>query len=134
MKAVAYTPDKYKRLADWWTAHGWDPVAECVLPKIGLIVINESGDLLAAGFMYHDPSAAMGQMEWIVTNTEIPPMTAVKALHFLVSEMEAIADAKNILLFTSLKNDLLCKLYESHNFIKTDEGATNMLRPPQGGN
>lgn len=131
MKVVPYEKALYPMLAEWWEGHeDWEAIPECFLPAIGFLVI-EDREYVAAGFMYYDPTAKLGQMEWIVTRPGLGPKLALKSIKAVVERLTREADMLHIALFTSLKNERLEHLYEQYGFFESERGAINMIRAPR---
>lgn len=128
MIVETYKADMYPTLADWWENHSdWKAIPEFALPKRGWIVVD--GDkMLCAGFLYHDPSAAMAQMEWIVTNPENSARESLRSINTLVETISNYADENSLILFTSVINKGLIKLYGKHGFNVSEDGMSNMMR------
>jgi hypothetical protein len=120
----------YPQLAEWWSHHpNWDAIPPQILPRLGWVV--KSGDtLLCAGFLYHDQSALMTQMEWIVSNPDNAPRTSLKALNLLVGTIVQYASDNGLVIFSSVSSaqKALIRLYERHGIRVTETGMTNLLR------
>lgn len=121
-------PDHYAMLQGWWTRHGWPPVPQVILPRLGMIVDGDR-ESLAAGFLYMDNSVGVSMLEWVVTNPQVAPLRAAAGLKNLVEFMgqEAVRNGYGVMLATC-KVPGLVKLYERCGFAKTDEGMTHLVR------
>ena len=129
MNVREYRKEDYPELARWWGAHkDWEAIPEVFLPETGIIVESEIGEPRAAGFIYKDGTSPVVMMEWIVANPDNSPLISLKSLNLLLTEMERIADDNGYVLFTTLRQPSLSRLYEKHGFEVGDTGMTNMMR------
>lgn len=123
------TENDYPMLCKWWEAHGWEPVLEAVLPKIGVIAeVND--EQVAAAFLYMDNSSPLAIIEWIVSNPESKPRDVVSSIidivNFLADEAKRF-DYSFIL--TSCSITSLAKLLERRcSFKITDKSVYHLGR------
>jgi len=67
MQLKEFTADDYETCAQWWSGHGWEPVPAVVLPKLGMMVVDDEAPICAA-WLYMDNSVGVSMLEWLVTN------------------------------------------------------------------
>lgn len=122
-----YAAEDYATIAPWWPAHGWQPVAQAVLPRGG-VVVELDGRPVAAAWLYMDNSVGVAMMEWTVTNPDNTPRQSLKAITLLVGAIREIAVQNDYgVVLTSAKQDSLVKVYAKNGFQKTDSGMTHLL-------
>jgi hypothetical protein len=129
MKVREYTSEDYAPLTKWWKGHGWEPVPEAVLPKLGMIVDGDDGVALCAGWLYMDNSVGVCMFEWLVTDPEAKPLVTAKSVKTLVSFMaDRALEMDYGVMLTTCRQPSLARMYQRCGFIKTDEGVTHLLR------
>lgn len=124
-----YSPTDYATLANWWAGHGWEPVPEIVLPKLGMVAVGEDDYMVAAVWLYMDNSVGVSFLEWLVTNPEAAPIQTAKAVTHIVNFMaDRALEMDYGVMITTCRQQSLTRLYEKNGFMKTDEGVTHLLR------
>lgn len=123
----------YSEVCVWWEGHGFSIVPRVFLPKIGVMVVNDDGQKLAAGWIYMDSSSPVTWLEWCVTNPKNRPTLSMVALKVLIGAAKAAINGirdelpgSAAMLFTCRQQSLV-RLFEKEGFEKTDEGVTHML-------
>lgn len=91
MTTRLYTPEDYATVAAWWALHKQPAVPQQVLPKCGVMVCAESGDPIAAVWLYQDNSVGVAWLAWVVTNAVLEPFVAADAIDCLLGAAETIA-------------------------------------------
>lgn len=120
----------YPEICEWWRARKFPMVPLNQLSNMG-IVIEEDGVKYCAGWVYVTNSA-LGWFEFVVSNPESPFRKRKDALIYLVNEAQKVAKAAGIgLLFATLENKNLIKLYLDHGFHKGDVNMTNLIAAVQ---
>jgi hypothetical protein len=113
----------YETICSWWASHGWTPLPLGALPKTGFVVPG-----YAAGFLYKTDSQ-FAVMEWIVANPNSDKIGRRAALDAVVAALLKEAETSGYLLVqTSVEHLGLIARYETHGFVKTDTGMSNMIR------
>lgn len=129
MRARDYKTEDYDELLRWWNAHDWEGVNPLLLPA-GIIIEDDTGKMMSAGFVYCDDATPVCMMEWIVANPDNTPRESLKSLRKLLEVITGWADESGKVLMTSVKQETLAKLYEKVGFASADVGMTNMVRIP----
>jgi len=119
-----WKPDDYERLASWWRGHGWPPVPQRVLPRLGVI-----HDDTAAGWAYMDNGGiGVAMIEWLVTDPKASPLKAARSLaavvEFLKSELRRM-DYPIVL--ATCRQESLARLLERHGFHRSDSGMIHLV-------
>jgi hypothetical protein len=128
MVAYQYNPSMYAEIKEWWKGHsGWESIPESMLPKTGFVVGDENS-LFCVVFIYEDSSTSVAMMEWLVTNPTNTARESLKAIKLLLERVGRYADDNKRVLFTTLLQPSLSKLYERVGFVCGDTGMTNMTR------
>ena len=97
-------------------------------------MVESGGVMKAAGWLFMDNSGCgIGKMEWAVTNPSNKPKESVQAIRELVGAVKVVADALDYgVIFTSVKQPSLIRLFERCGFVKSDTGMTNMIALTRG--
>ena len=83
MESRIYTPEDYDILLDWATQRNVAPVPKEILPKLCLMVWEDS-DPLAFTALYMDNSISVALMIWTATNPQNKPKENGRALDYLI--------------------------------------------------
>lgn len=128
MTPISFTYDHYPTVREWWIGHAWTPPPLEILPAIGYIVENH-----AAAWLYHDSTAALGVMEYIVTNPQNTPLQSARAIAALVQSITAHAHTlgKTHLLTTCRQASLAKFLTQVSDFILSDQHMIHLVKPLQ---
>jgi hypothetical protein len=120
----------YSEVKTWWESHdGWASIPEALLPSTSFIIGDEN-KLYCVCFLYRDDSTKVAMMEWLVANPTNTPRESLQSIMLLLSSIARFADENKLVLFTTLQNDRLSKLYEKQGFVSGDKGMMNMTRIP----
>jgi len=117
----------YAEVATWWAGHGWEPVPQAILPRLGVIG-SIDGQGIAAAWLYMDNSIGVAMLEWMVGNPKGEARQVLRALRSVVEFLKA--EAKRLdygVILTSCRQAGLVKWLQKRGFMKTDEGVTHML-------
>lgn len=116
----------YPEICEWWRAGGWSYVPKSALSQIGSIV--EEGDLKIAAAWLYITGSGLCQLEWLVTNPEAKPKQRVKAIKKCIKSLGKLGKAGGAeLVFTSLNNDALIRIYQKCGFGITEKNMTNLI-------
>jgi hypothetical protein len=122
----------YDMVCAWWTGHGWNPVPQAFLPKLGVIACWAEGDKTedtAAAWLYMDNSSPVCWLEYMVSNPKANAGRAVKALRHLDSFLTGEAKATGYhAMMTTCRQDSLVKFHQKNGFTKTDEDVTHLVK------
>lgn len=129
MNIVVYNHDKhYNMLCEWWAAHSWTAPAPNFLSDTGIIIQNESGKCLLAGWIY-ETNSAVALLEFIVGNPDHTKEERDGAFMALIETVEKYLKHRNFgAIFISTENKALMKRLEKCNFKKTDQNVCNFIR------
>lgn len=128
MRTRLFTHEDYPMLVSWWKGHGWAPVPEIALPKVG-ILIEKDGNAYSAGWIYFDTSGVVCQLEWVVTNPRNKPKESLQAIKLLLEAVDQVRDANGYSITqTACKSPSLIKLYMKCGFVKTDDGIVHLVK------
>lgn len=112
----------------WWAAHNWPAVPKELLTTDGFVAVDDDGTLLAAGWLFVADAAPLAMMEWLVSNPDIKPRAAMRALEAIVDAALGSARRSGVrAVFTFCKQQALSRLYQRHGFQKGDEGVTSLV-------
>jgi hypothetical protein len=113
----------------WWPAHNWgDGPPLDILPSDGAIV-EADGDPKAVAFLYLSSNSKCAWLEWLVTNPNNSPRVSVAALQMVIESLSETARKNGVtMVYSSLKNRGLIRLYEKLGFRQGDTGCTDMIR------
>lgn len=126
--ARIYEPADYPIVQGWWIGHGWPPVPEQMLPKLGLIISSDDADL-AAGWLYMDNSVGVCMLEWVVSNPDARPFDSVRAIRELGMLMEQEARRMGYwVMMTSCKQPALAKLWVKMGYLETDGSMIHLMK------
>ena len=126
-----YTPEDYPQLAQWWEGHGWSPVPELILPKLGIIAdmhAEESITPTAAAWLYMDNSSSVAMLKWMVSNPEANPRHVLRALKEILGFLKERAKelGYNVILATC-RQDSLSKVLTKSGFEVTARDVIHHL-------
>lgn len=128
MTLQLWTPDDYPMLQAWWQAHGWPPVPQAILPKLGVIVsVKESPTV--AGWLYMDNSVGVSMLEWIVSNPAARSVAVAAGIKHLIAYLSS--EAKRLdygITLTTSKVASLGKLLTRCGFQETDREMIHFIR------
>jgi len=113
----------YTSLSTWWKAHDWPVMPPESLSQYGLVIPG-----VAAGFLYKTDSN-IAWLEFLISNPEVNKEARSKGLDAIIEGLSA--EAKRLgfkTVFTSSYHPGLIKRYEKHQFVKTDENVTQLVR------
>ena len=115
-----YNPELYPVLKEWWKGHGWDPVPECVFPKLG-VVARVNGNPTAAAWLYMDNSVGVSMMEWVVSDPFAAPRHVAVAICSIVRFLKAEAKSLDYgVMLATCKQESLSRLFVREGFQATD--------------
>lgn len=84
----------YEMIAKWMKGLGWkDATDRDLLPKDGLVVINQDGTAIAAGFVYVSGGDKVVFPTSIVTNPSLNVITRTKALKYLMKSIVEMCES-----------------------------------------
>jgi hypothetical protein len=118
----------YPIVKEWWITHGWDPVPEIVLPKLGVIAFNKKEEPITAAWIYMDNSVGVSMLEWIVTNPANSPKDSLRGIKTVTIFLKDRAKEMGyqIMLATCRQKSLL-KVLERTGFQQTDENIYHAI-------
>lgn len=117
-------------LKGWWDDWSWTAPPKESLPNNGLggFMISKGDVDICAGFAYFTNSN-LAWCEFIVSNKQYKEEDRGEALEMLINTIvEACKNAGYKTIFTSVSNENLINKYQNCGFIKTQEGATEMIK------
>lgn len=128
MRTRDYQDADYRFVSNWWALHNWPAVPRQYLPKTGVIVENDSGLPICAGFLYKTDSK-LAWVEYIVSDPLSDTIERGQALDTLINAIIEMAKSMEFeALFTSSVHERLKARYQEHGFIATDTGVTHFVR------
>lgn len=99
-----------------------------VLPQTGVIVENDAGVPVCAGFIYKTDSKICW-LEFIVSDPLSDTLERGRALDTLIDSLVSRAKQMEFsVMFTSSNHERLIKRYENHEFQVTDRNVTHLVR------
>lgn len=122
----------YEAVAAWWSGHGWNPVPQAMLPRLGVIAFFCSNKIedAAAGWLYMDNSVGVCMLEWLVSNPDCAPRDVVRALGHVCDYLTAEAQACGYrAMLTTCRQEGLAKFHERRGFARTDENMIHLVKP-----
>lgn len=122
--------DYENTLEGWWEDWKWTAPPKESLPKNGLggFMISKGEVDVCAGFAYFTNSN-LAWCEFIVSNKQYKDKDRNDAIELLINTIvEACKNAGYKTIFTSVSNENLINKYQNCGFIKTQEGATEMIK------
>lgn len=125
-----YSSSDYPMLAQWWVTHGWNPVPEPILPKLGIVYEDDDNqEPIAACWLYMDNSVGVSMLEWLVTRPGLPGMQVIRSIKHMTKFMELEAKRMNYsVMLTTCKQHSLARLHEKNGFTKTDETMIHLIK------
>lgn len=115
-------------LSLWWEAHGWPVVPAAILPKLGVMALDNDARI-AAAFLYMDNSVGVSMLEWLVTNPDATGKQSLGGISAVIGFLtERALEMDYGVMLTSCRQPGLARIYERHGFAKTDEGVIHMVR------
>jgi len=89
------TFELYQTLVGWWEAYNWPIPEQNILPHRGYVYfIGEKP--MGAGFLYNDPTADFGLMDFIVCNPDSTPEERAEAIKGVETHIRKTAKALGI--------------------------------------
>ena len=117
----------YPVVSEWWKAHGWPPVPQYMLPKLG-IMVERDGLPCLAGWVYMDNSCGVCMLEWVVSNPDTPPRDVLRSIEHLTAAAKLVSVQNNDhSMLTSCKQESLARAYERNGFVRTDEQMKHLF-------
>jgi hypothetical protein len=117
----------YPDICEWWRAHQFQYVPLKALPRVGVVIVDETGLKHCAGFLYTAESG-WGWLEWVVANPAAPLKQKKEAINLLVQSLTNIAKGAGIeRMISSLHSKGLVKIFENNGFRQGDSNATEMI-------
>lgn len=118
----------YPEFAEWWKVHGFPAIPIAALNTMGLVV-EEDGKKLAAAWIYTASTGIFCMMEWLVTNPDITPMKAARAIGHLLDFAGQECERRGYqVLLTACRQESLGRLYERNGYLATDKGVTHYMK------
>lgn len=112
----------------WWLGHGTQVVPVDVLPKCGVLVVDDTGPL-AVAWLYMDNSVGVAWLGWVTTNPAITPWKATAALHVLLGAAEVVAKGMDYgCLFTMTDRPGLSRWLVREGFSANHAGMTQFFK------
>lgn len=128
MRIREYAPEDHAMLATWWEGHDWPVVPQAILPKLGIIVEDDAGQGLCAGWLYMDNSVGVCWLDWVVTNPAALPMACVRSISQLVTFMtDRAVELDYGVMITACRQPTLTRLYQRNGFTVTDRSVTHLI-------
>lgn len=130
MKTRLYSPKDYDTIEQWWNGHRSTSVPEKLLPKCGVVVESEEGQLLAAAWLYQDNSIGVAWMAWLVTNPDLAAKRVPSVLTMLLGGVESVCLRLDYtLLFTMTEREALGRWFTKQGFRPNHTGMTQYFKP-----
>jgi hypothetical protein len=118
----------YPDFEAWWKAHKFPPIPIVALNTMGLVA-EEDGKKLAACWVYTASTGIFCMMEWLVTNPEIAPMKAARAISHLLDFTAQECERRGYqIVLTACRQESLGRIYERNGYTATDKGVTHYMR------
>lgn len=126
----------YDVIRHFWPAHGWPELPIAALTTMGLCAVDcdvrGEETILAACWVYTATNSSLAMLEWMVTNPDVSPLKAAKAVYQLADFASLECKRRGYaVLFTTCKNKGLERVYERAGFSKTDENVTHYVKTLQ---
>jgi hypothetical protein len=117
--------EDYPEICEWWLARKFPPFPASHLPALGHVVTDGTVKR-CAGWLYATPSKVC-ILEWIVSNPKAPLRQRKDAINLLIEALIESAKKLNAeFIFSSLNNENLIEMFQSHGFSISERGMTNM--------
>lgn len=129
MTTRLYNDADYATFSEWFIRHGSQAVPAAMLPRCGVVVVEEEMPL-AAAWLYQDNSVGIAWMAWLVTNPDQPLFHVEQALRVLVQGCEAVAKGLDYgVLFTMTERPALGRFLQREGFAPNHQGMTQFFKP-----
>lgn len=133
LKARNLTESDYDTLVEWWKKMRFPVPPRDFLPNNGLdgiMIYNDEGDEICAGFIYETSAKSLAWIEYIVSNFDFKDREVrKKAIPLLI---QCLVDISNQMgkkyIYTNLKNEHLINHFDKCGFVKGSGGTTEMVR------
>jgi hypothetical protein len=114
----------------WFLQRGGEPPFREMLPTCGAIVMKDD-EPAGAGFLYMDATGSgMAWLSWLVTNPNLPLVTAGRAVVHLVEFLTEVARSnKYWCIVGNFNTPSINRLLERRGFKAGDTGATLQFKP-----
>lgn len=123
-----YSKEDYEMVSGWWEGHGWPPVPEVILPKLG-VVVTAGGRGVAAAWLYMDNSVGVCMCEWIVTSPENAGRETIGGIRAALDFLESEAKENDYgVMMTTCKQPALARLLEKRGFEETDTDMIHLVK------
>jgi hypothetical protein len=122
--------DYENTLKGWWDDWNWTAPPKESLPNNGLggFMVSKGDVDICAGFAYFTNSN-LAWCEFVVSNKTYKEEDRNDAIEMLINNIvEASKNAGYKAIFTSVSNENLINKYQNCGFVKTQEGATEMIK------
>lgn len=122
-------PVDYALVSEWWVKHQGVAVPFNLLPPVGVMAMDEDGTPAAAGWLYMAVGIGVAWMSWSVTNPNIPPIRALRALATATSALEAVAVAHDYhIVFTETAKPSLARWMQARGYVRNHSGAIQLFK------
>lgn len=135
MKARLIDLEKdYPELGGWFKSHQGYAIPTNILPKLGIVVESNCG-MSAAGWLYMDNSVGVAWPAWMVTNPNISPIIAGRALEHVLEALEVCAKQHDYgVFFTMAKQPSLIKWLKKRGFVQNHADMVQLFKVFHHGN
>lgn len=117
----------YPVVTQWWKAQEWPVIPRRVLPPVGIMVDDDKGKKLAAGWLYQTDTP-ISWIEWVVGNPEVDADTRGEAIDTLIDALKQKANqALKPVIYTSTSHPKFRDRLTKHGFVITDINMTNLI-------
>lgn len=122
------TPEDHHLIAAMWKTHHADPPPRTILPTLGAIALNPAP--IASAFLYLDATGSgLALLSWCVADMTQPAITRGRAIHHLLTFLEAEARRLNYwTLWTTIAHPALIRHLTKRGYIPTETHLTHLFK------
>lgn len=117
-------------LVKWWSDWDWTAPGKDSLPLNGTggFMVSKGDVDICAGFAYFTNSN-IAWCEFIISNKEYKDKDRNDAIEYLINSLsKSCENAGYKVIFTSVSHQNLINKYQNCGFVRTQEGATEMIK------
>jgi len=130
MQARELVFEDWDELVSWWKSWGWEcPPMQDFLPDNGVMIYNDNGENICAGFLYIIANAPVAWFTFPVSNPLIRKRERKDAINLLINTITESAKALDIkYLYSSLRNQSMIDAQVGCGYSVAGTNHTELLK------